>query len=89
MIFAEAPLAAINIVGYDTDFMQVFNKQEFQIQNLISFTQSIDGFLALNLNDQLTLFKAVFPEILLLRTAYFFSFERNAFLVRIVSIYLF
>ena len=84
-IFSEPPPGGINVVGFVDDLADAFNKQEFQIQNLIDLTKCIEGFQALSSADQLVLFKATFPEILFLRSAYFFNFEKNAFLMRIVS----
>ncbi|KAH9403310.1 Ligand binding domain of hormone receptors protein [Tyrophagus putrescentiae] len=82
-IFSEPPPGGINVVGFVDDLADAFNKQEFQIQNLIDLTKCIEGFQALSSADQLVLFKATFPEILFLRSAYFFNFEKNAFLMRI------
>lgn len=89
MIFHEAapPIGkGIQIIGYATDLVQVFNNQEAHIQNMLSFTNSIGGFQSLAQQDQLVMFKAAFPEILLLRSAFFFNFEKNAFLTRLVSV---
>lgn len=83
-IFCEPPPGGINVVGFVDDLADAFNKQEFQIQNLIDLTKCIEGFQALSSADQLVLFKATFPEILFLRSGYFFNFEKNAFLMRVV-----
>lgn len=87
LIFAENPVFGIPIVGFADNLLTVFNNQEYLIQDMVAFTKSISGFQALSPADQTAVFKRAFPDILLLRSAYFFHFDKNAFLARIVSFF--
>ncbi len=85
LLFAENPVFGIPIVGFADNLLTVFNNQEYLIQDTIAFTKSIGGFQSLSPADQTAVFKRAFPDILLLRSAYFFHFDKNAFLARVVS----
>lgn len=81
-IFQERPLGVPTIVGHATEVVNVFCSQEFFIPGLITFGHFLAPFHQMCKADQLAAVKQAFPLIMMLRSTFYFNFEKDAFLCR-------
>lgn len=78
----------MGIIGEATNLIFALNCAELYIRKAIKFCKSFQAFKVLSQDDQLTLIKGFFAELMIIRLSFVFDRERDGWPVIIVSDYL-
>lgn len=85
-IFVERPEQPRKVIGFAADLRSLFSVQTVFFEAVAAVAgATLPGFDLLPWEERLSVLAEAVPKIMFFRTAYYFHFELNSFIVRVVS----